>query len=282
MRFGLDNQKIEQIITVLRKSKTVKKVVIFGSRARGDYQYNSDVDIAVYTDGETAPGLLSDIDEAIGIYKVDVIMMNKLPNGALRSNIENDGIEIYRRAEQDHIYTHKDLELFPENEIWELVEGVPYLMARPSAQHERIATELTRQFANYLLNKPCEVFTAPFGVYLPDTKNKNNFVSPDLMVVCQKFEGPKFYGVPDLIIEIISPSNDPRELQKKFKLYQTLEVKEYWLIYPETETVSIFRLNQNKKYELTDSYDTEDEDSNSQIKVGIFENLWIDFKLVLK
>jgi predicted nucleotidyltransferase len=40
MRFGLDDKKIEKIITVISQLKAVKKAVIFGSRARGDYQYN--------------------------------------------------------------------------------------------------------------------------------------------------------------------------------------------------------------------------------------------------
>jgi predicted nucleotidyltransferase len=100
MRFGLDDKKIEKLITVISQSKAVKKAVIFGSRARGDYQYNSDIDIAVYADGETTPGLVSNISEAAGIYKTNVIMMNKLGNEDLRRNIENDGVEIYKKDER--------------------------------------------------------------------------------------------------------------------------------------------------------------------------------------
>jgi Uma2 family endonuclease len=188
------------------------------------------------------------------------------------------------------LYTHEDLENFPDNEIWELVEGVPYQMAPPSVKHQRISGELFRQIANYLLAKgnPCEVYAAPFGVYLPNTRKKNNFIVPDLTVVCEKIAGDKYYGVPPLVIEIISPSNHPGELQKKFKLYQTLGIREYWLIYPDIVTVSVFRLNQNNRYELVDSYtppnpDEPDEpDANPLIKVGIFDDLRIDFDLVFR
>jgi Uma2 family endonuclease len=45
------------------------------------------------------------------------------------------------------IYTHEDLGNFPDNEVWELIEGVPYQMAPPSIMHQQIATELIRQFA---------------------------------------------------------------------------------------------------------------------------------------
>jgi predicted nucleotidyltransferase len=99
MKFGLDDKKIEKLTKVIGQSKGVKKAVIFGSRARGDYQYNSDIDIAVYPDGEIAPGLVSNISEAAGIYKTNVVMMNKLGNEDLRKNIEKDGVEIYRREE---------------------------------------------------------------------------------------------------------------------------------------------------------------------------------------
>jgi Uma2 family endonuclease len=183
------------------------------------------------------------------------------------------------------IYTHEDLETFPEGEIWELLEGVPYQMAPPSNRHQRIATELIRQFANYLIDKnhPCEVFPAPFGVYLPNTKKKNNFVSPDLTLVCDEIGDDKYYGVPALVIEIISPSNTPSEQQKKFEIYQTVGIREYWIIYPDVNKVSMFELNQNHRYELINTYDWDEETEyfdEAKIKVERFDDLRIDFKLV--
>jgi Uma2 family endonuclease len=183
------------------------------------------------------------------------------------------------------IYTHADLENFSDDEVWEIIEGVPYQMAPPSVRHQDISMELSRQFSNYLREKgnPCRVYAAPFGVYLPNTRKRNNFVVPDLTVVCDKIEGDKYYGIPPLIVEIISPSNRPGEQHKKFKLYQTLGIREYWVIYPDTNTVSVFRLNQNNHYELVDSYTRDEPDeteTNPKIKVGIFDDLWIDFELV--
>lgn len=176
---------------------------------------------------------------------------------------------------EDRIYTHADIESFPSQEIWELIEGVPYQLAPPSVKHQEISGELFRQISNYLLGKPCKVYAAPFGVYLPDAKQKNNFIVPDLTIVCEKITDDKYQGVPSLVMEIISPSNDQAEFMKKFKLYQKLGIKEYWVIYPESELVSIFRLNQNNKYELAD-----DEDEERRLKVGIFDDLEIDLDLV--
>jgi Uma2 family endonuclease len=79
----------------------------------------------------------------------------------------------------NRIYTHEDLENFPDNELWELLEGTPYQMAPPSDKHQRISMELSWQFANYLREKgkPCEIFAVPFGVYLPNTKKKSQMMT---------------------------------------------------------------------------------------------------------
>lgn len=100
MRFGLSDEIVNEIIAVIGKCKAVRKAVIFGSRARGDFQYNSDIDIALYANGEPYPGLFMDIDDAAGIYKTNVVDMDRLANEKLKQNIEREGIEIYRRMDK--------------------------------------------------------------------------------------------------------------------------------------------------------------------------------------
>lgn len=97
MNFGLPEQIMQAIIKELQKRENVSRAVIFGSRARGDYKYNSDIDLAVYCEGELPPGLWLDLDEAAGIYKIDVIDMNSPLDDKLRQRIEDQGVEIYRR-----------------------------------------------------------------------------------------------------------------------------------------------------------------------------------------
>ena len=98
MNFGLPEQVIQAIIKELQKRPNVSRAVIFGSRARGDNKYNSDIDLAVYCEGELPPGLWLDLDEAAGIYKIDVIDMNSPLDDKLRQRIEDQGVEIYRRG----------------------------------------------------------------------------------------------------------------------------------------------------------------------------------------
>ncbi|MCR4442437.1 MAG: nucleotidyltransferase domain-containing protein [Peptococcaceae bacterium] len=98
MNFGLPEQIIQAIKKELQKRENVTRAVVFGSRARGDYRYNSDIDLAVYCEGELPPGLWLDLDEAAGIYKIDVIDMNGPLDEKLRQRIEEQGMEVYRRS----------------------------------------------------------------------------------------------------------------------------------------------------------------------------------------
>lgn len=95
MSFGLDDKILKNIINQFQKRDEVIRAVIFGSRARGDYRYNSDIDIAVYCKGEMPVGLYKDIDMATGIYKVNLVDMSCTIKKELIENIERDGIEIY-------------------------------------------------------------------------------------------------------------------------------------------------------------------------------------------
>ena len=97
MKFGLDNSLIEAIISLAAKYETVKRIVIFGSRATGDYKEYSDIDLAIYCDSKFPTEFYFDLDEAAGIYKTDIVDMGNLHNSAMYKSIEEQGVEIYKR-----------------------------------------------------------------------------------------------------------------------------------------------------------------------------------------
>lgn len=94
--FGLKVERLNKILAVLARYPQVKRAVIFGSRARSDYKYNSDIDLAIYTEDGIPAGLRLDLDEAAGIYKMDVVDMKYIDNKKFQERIENEGAEIYR------------------------------------------------------------------------------------------------------------------------------------------------------------------------------------------
>jgi len=179
-------------------------------------------------------------------------------------------------------YTYADYLNWPENERWELINGLPFNMTpAPSTEHQRISRELALQFANYLVGKTCEVFYAPFDVRLPQSHQKDeeidSVVQPDLAIICDrnKLDARGCKGAPDLIIEIISPATAKKDMQEKFSLYECSGVKEYWLVFALDNVIDVYVLNEDNKYIRSGLYQYPD-----KIKVGIFIDLDIDLGVV--
>ena len=169
-------------------------------------------------------------------------------------------------------YTYGDYEKWPEDQRWELIDGVPYDMTpAPSRRHQEILGELHLQFGAYLKNKPCKVFLAPFDVRLPQGdeagKRIRTVVQPDLTVVCdhEKLDERGCIGAPDLAVEILSPYTAAKDLKIKLALYERVGVREYWLVQPLDRTIMVFTLQEDGKYGKPEVYDRHD-----TVGVGIF------------
>jgi Uma2 family endonuclease len=128
---------------------------------------------------------------------------------------------------------YKEWEL-DEGERYELIDGEAFAMASPSARHQAVLREFFGQFYVYLRGKPCQVFIAPFDVRLfyEEDESDDTVVQPDIMVICDKdkIADESCHGAPDLVIEILSPSNTATEMERKFLLYKEAGVREYWIV----------------------------------------------------
>lgn len=92
MQFGLSEIVLNKIYEITKKFDY--DFYIFGSRARGDYKKNSDIDIAVYGDvnEEDKPKIKSEFDEINTPYIIDVLFIMDLKNEELINNIEKEGV----------------------------------------------------------------------------------------------------------------------------------------------------------------------------------------------
>lgn len=158
-------------------------------------------------------------------------------------------------------YTYGDYLKWPDEERWEIIDGVPYDMSpAPSTKHQSVSMELGRQLANYLLGKECQVFAAPFDVRLPQGDEKDedieNVVQPDLSVVCDlsKLDERGCKGAPNLVVEIISPSTAKKELNEKFNLYERSGAPEYWVVFPKFNVIVVYSLDDEGKYQKTGDF----------------------------
>jgi len=94
---GLKETEIIRIVDVLRENQKVGDIILFGSRAKGNYKKGSDIDIAVHSDNLTVSELLqlkSQLDELLLPYKIDVVVYKNIQNQALRDHINRVGISV--------------------------------------------------------------------------------------------------------------------------------------------------------------------------------------------
>lgn len=99
MEFGVRDEIIEKIKKIAQDERSIKKIYIFGSRAKGTYKSKSDIDIAVEFyddyDEEAFLRLYNAIQEINTLYKFDIINLNEDLEEDFRNNILEEGKEIY-------------------------------------------------------------------------------------------------------------------------------------------------------------------------------------------
>ena len=179
-------------------------------------------------------------------------------------------------------YTYGDYLTWPDDERWELIDGIPYNMSpAPTRSHQKISGELFKQIAIYLTGKTCEVYAAPFDVRLPKGEEEDTLidtvVQPDLVVICDpdKLDEPGCKGAPDWVVEILSPYTAAKDMKIKLNLYERVGVKEYWLVDPGNQTVQVYTPGDDGRYGRSEVYAAGD-----QVKAGIFSDLIIDLTAV--
>jgi len=137
---------------------------------------------------------------------------------------------------------YKEWEL-AEGERYELIYGEAFAMASPSTRHQAVLREIFGQLYIYLRGKPCQVFPSPCDVRLfyEEDESDDTVVQPDIMVICDKdkIAEESCHGAPDLVVEILSPSNTATEMERKFVLYKEAGVREYWIVDSKNNTLKV-------------------------------------------
>lgn len=183
-----------------------------------------------------------------------------------------------------HRYTYGDYLNWDDAQRYELIDGSIYVMPpAPGRRHQQVAGEFHRQLANYLLEKECVVYIAPFDVRLPEREKRDEdiatVIQPDLVIVCDdnKLDERGCKGAPDLVIEIISPGSAGRDRKTKRELYEKHGVLEYWIVDEHQSTVDVYLLNVQKQYGKPEIYTAQE-----RLPVSIFSDFAIDLTMVFK
>lgn len=183
----------------------------------------------------------------------------------------------------DRSYTYRDYCGWPEEERWELIDGVAYDMSlAPSRKHQELSREIERLIADFLVDKQCRVYFAPFDVRLPRFQEEpddevETVVQPDIVVVYdrEKLDDRGCRGAPDWIIEILSPATAVKDLKVKHALYERHGVRELWFVHPMDRTVMVCALGADKAYGRPRFFGPQD-----KVRSEVLPELEIDLKAV--
>ena len=172
--------------------------------------------------------------------------------------------------------TIDDYLALPEGTRIEMIDGVFYDMAAPTTIHQSISVFLAGLFNEHISKNKgeCFSFAAPTDVQL-NCDNKT-MVQPDVLIVCDrdKITKARIVGAPDLIVEILSPSNWYMDAYRKLRKYYSAGVREYWIVVPDAKFILVYNFEKNGNNHDYIEYTFED-----TIPVGIWnDECKIDFK----
>lgn len=169
--------------------------------------------------------------------------------------------------------TIDEIYALPDGQRAELIDGCIYDMAPLSRTHQKILGMLYQAIANYIADKrgSCEVYSAPFAVFL--NQDDFNYVEPDISVICNpdKLDDKGCNGAPDWVLEIVSPSSRRMDYFIKLFKYRSAGVREYWIVDPDKNRITVWNLDEENTEEFTFS-DT--------VAVNIYDDFSIDFSAI--
>jgi Uma2 family endonuclease len=142
-------------------------------------------------------------------------------------------------------WTYPDYKRLPENGMrYEVIEGDLCMTPAPSTKHQRTVGAIFFKIREYLDKDPLgEVFLSPIDVLLGELATP---VQPDLLVIASKrlaiVKESCIEGAPNLVVEVLSPTNPGHDRNRKFSLYSRARVPEYWIADPEERAIEVFVL----------------------------------------
>ena len=140
--------------------------------------------------------------------------------------------------------TYDDLLAMPDDgNRYELIFGEIVMTASPKRKHQFALFQLGKLIDAYVRDHRLgEVYIAPYDVKL----SVHNVVEPDILFVRRSrlsiLTEDFVDGPPDLVVEVLSPTNRAHDLVKKATLYADFGIPEYWIVDPATDAITVYVL----------------------------------------
>lgn len=196
----------------------------------------------------------------------------RLVSYIISDNVE-DECRIYKNEGNPSMTYEEFIKLTEESDKrYELIDGELFLLASPSYAHQTAISGILSHFHGFFKGKKGRPLSSPFDVTLKKGDNKKNVVQPDILVICDTEnidEKGKYWGVPTLVVEVLSPSSIKHDMLRKLNLYSLTGIKEFWLVDTAKKAVYFYNFH-NKNIEDFISYT-----NNQTVKSKVFEGLEI-------
>jgi Uma2 family endonuclease len=128
---------------------------------------------------------------------------------------------------------------------FQFIHGKPKQMPSPTFQHQSILMAISFALNTFVTRHNLGVVAfAPLDVYL----DGRNYVQPDAMFISHERTSiiqKRIHGAPDLVVEILSPSNAEDDVVEKKSVYEAHRVREYWIIDPDAQTIEVWVNSEN-------------------------------------
>jgi predicted nucleotidyltransferase len=101
--YGLESETVNNIKAIFSKFDEIEKVVLYGSRAMGNYKTGSDIDLTLFGDNlslRTIFAIQDELEELFLPYKFDISIYSKIENRDLRDHIKRVGKIFYQKKSQ--------------------------------------------------------------------------------------------------------------------------------------------------------------------------------------
>ena len=211
---------------------TIEKLTaVFEAKAKAEARARAEVEARAEAKGYSTSVPASSVKENNSVYG----------NNAFKPD---NPFESQKQGE----YTVEDYYALPDDERYELIDGVLFKMDSPESIHQDVVLYLSSRLMTCALEHgmPCHPYVAPMDVRLD--KDLKTIVEPDVIVCCDPEltnESRRIFGAPEFVAEVISPSSRKKDAFLKLNKYRDAGVKEYWLIDPRKQTVIVYLFYQD-------------------------------------
>jgi Uma2 family endonuclease len=156
---------------------------------------------------------------------------------------ENLTFELLKLFPRQGEWTESDYFNLPEtNKIIELSEGRLIITPAPTSKHQKILSKLFLLIGDHVLSSDLgEIVVSPIDVRLLEGIIRQ----PDIVFMSNEHKDritEKYWGVPDLAIEVLSESTAKEDRANKFFEYSRAGILEYWIVDPEAKTIDVYTL----------------------------------------